>query len=298
MTALSDSPFLPNATPHGPSGTELTLSVLTLRNATFAQRVLAAAAAGFSGLGLGATDYLDARRSGFSEEQLAEYIHRHELRVTELEFLRDWWAEADTRGARLEEDILFYLAGLLGGVQINVGLFEDVPDDVVKTSFRRLCNRAADHGLQIALEFMPYSALSTLERARQIVSDSGAPNAGVLLDAWHWHRAGGENGGDLAELLSLDPAEVASIQLNDAQAVAHPDQRHEGRHLRMLPGEGVIDLGAFLGALQAVGIEAPIAVEVLSDDLDALPPVEAARQAAQTSRAALALLPAAAATPA
>jgi sugar phosphate isomerase/epimerase len=256
----------------------LILSVLTLRNATFARRVLAAAAAGFSGIGLGAADYLDARRSGFSEEQLGEYVARHDLKVVEMEFLRDWWAEADTRGARLEEDLLFYLADLLGARQIDVGLFDDVPDDVVNAGFSRLCRRAADHGLRIGLEFMPYSALKTLKRARQIVADSGADNAGLILDAWHWHRSGA----DLDELLTLDPAEVISIQLNDAQPQPHSDLRHEGRHLRRLPGDGVIDLDGFLGALRKVGVDAPIAVEVLSDDLDAYSPVDAARMAAQS----------------
>jgi sugar phosphate isomerase/epimerase len=273
-------------------GPELVLSVLTLRNATFAHRVLAAAAAGFTGIGLGAADYLDARRAGFSEEQLGEYVARHDLRVMELEFLRDWWAEADTRGARLEEDLLFYLADLLGADQIDVGLFDHVPDDLVDVAFRRLCARAADHGLKVALEFMPYSALRTLQRARQIVSDSGAPNAGLILDTWHWHRAGGRadgaEGGNIEELLTLDAAEVFSIQLNDARPQPHADLRHEGRHLRLLPGEGVIDLTGFLGALQTVGVQVPISVEVLSDDLDTLSPVEAARRAVETTRRVLA----------
>src|SRR3954447_12705321 len=124
--------------------TDLVLSVLTVRNATFAHRVLAAAAAGYTGIGLGAADYLNARRAGFSEEQLGEYVARHDLRVMEVELLRDWWAEADTRGARLEEDLLFYLAELLGATQLNVGLFDHLPDETVDVAFRRLCTRAAD----------------------------------------------------------------------------------------------------------------------------------------------------------
>jgi sugar phosphate isomerase/epimerase len=272
--------------------TDLVLSVLTVRNATFAHRVLAAAAAGYTGIGLGAADYLNARRAGFSEEQLGEYVARHDLRVMEVELLRDWWAEADTRGARLEEDLLFYLAELLGATQLNVGLFDHLPDETVDVAFRRLCTRAADHGLNIALEFMPYSALRTLERARQIVSDSGAPNAGVLLDAWHWHRSGGRTdggeGGNVEELLSMDASEVFAIQLNDAAPEPHADLKYEGRHLRRLPGEGVIDLAAFLGAMRTIGVDVPIGVEVLSDELDTLPPVEAARQAAKTARRTLA----------
>ncbi|GAA3624715.1 sugar phosphate isomerase/epimerase [Kineosporia mesophila] len=257
---------------------ELHLSAMTLRYCSFSDRVLAAAAAGFSGIGLGAVDYLDARRSEFSEEQLADYVSRHGLRVVELEFLADWWREADVRGVRLEEDLLFYLADLLEVPQINVGLFAEVPMDVQKQQFRRLCTRAADHGVRIALEFMPYSSLRTLDAARELVSCADTGNAGLMLDAWHWHRSGGTPD----ELRALSASEVFAVQLCDASAVPNPDLRHEGRHERLLPGEGVVDLNGFLGALTGIGVDLPLAVEVLSDQLDARHPVEVARLAAQS----------------
>jgi sugar phosphate isomerase/epimerase len=82
--------------------------------------------AGVTGIGLGAWDYLDARRSGSSETELRDDIDDHRLRVIELELLRGWWADADARGLRLEEDVLLHLAGMTGAEQVNVGLFDDV----------------------------------------------------------------------------------------------------------------------------------------------------------------------------
>ncbi|MBT0770872.1 sugar phosphate isomerase/epimerase [Kineosporia sp. J2-2] len=251
---------------------------MTLRYSSFSDRVLAAAAAGFSGIGLGAVDYLDARRSEFTEEQLADYVSRHGLRVVELEFLADWWREADVRGVRLEEDLLFYLADLLHVPQINVGLFAEVPFDVQRQQFRRLCTRAADHGVRIALEFMPYSTLPRLSAARELIAAAGCDNAGLMLDAWHWHRSGGT----LDDLRTLAPSEVFAVQLCDATATPHADLRHEGRHGRLLPGEGVVDIAGFLATLGEIGVDLPLAVEVLSDELDARHPVEAARAAAQS----------------
>jgi len=255
---------------------DLHLSAMTLRYTSFSDRVLAAAAAGFRGIGIGAVDYLDARRSEFSEEQLADYVDRHGLRVVELEFLTDWWREADVRGVRLEEDLLFYLADLLTVPQINVGLFADVPFEVQRLQFRRLCSRAADHGVRVALEFMPYSSLRTLDEARELVACAGTDNAGLMLDAWHWHRSGGT----LDELRTLSAAEVFAVQLCDAASEAGEDIRREGRHGRLLPGDGVIDLPGFLGVLGEVGVDLPLAVEVLSDELDACNPVEVAMRAA------------------
>ncbi|GLY15047.1 sugar phosphate isomerase/epimerase [Kineosporia rhizophila] len=264
--------------PVRPAAVDLHLSAMTLRYASFSDRVVAAAAAGFSGIGLGAVDYLDARRSEFSEEQLADYVERHDLRVVELEFLTDWWRDADVRGVRLEEDLLFYLADLLHVPQINVGLFADVPFEVQQRQFRRLCTRAADHGVRIALEFMPYSALPSLEKARELLAQAGSGNAGLMLDAWHWHRSGGT----LEELRTLSASEVLAVQLCDADATPHADLRQEGRHHRLLPGAGVVDLPGFLGVLGQIGVDLPLAVEVLSDELDSRNPVEVAMLAARS----------------
>lgn len=272
------SPWATRRAPVRPNPIDMNLSAMTLRYTSFSDRVLAAAAAGFNGIGLGAVDYLDARRSEFSEEQLADYVARHGLRVVELEFLTDWWREADVRGVRLEEDLLFYLADLLGVPQINVGLFAEVPLEVQRQQFTRLCRRAADHGVRIALEFMPYSSLRTLNEVRELVSLAPDGTAGLMLDTWHWHRAGGT----LEELRTLSASEVLAVQLCDAAATPAADLRQEGRHGRLLPGDGVIDLTGFLGVLREIGVSLPLAVEVLSDELDARSPVEVAMRAARS----------------
>ncbi|MGQ7297952.1 sugar phosphate isomerase/epimerase family protein [Quadrisphaera sp. KR29] len=268
----------------------LHLSALTLKTTGFAQRVRAAASAGYAGIGLGAADYLSARRSGIAEDDIRGYLSRAGLEVVELEFLRDWWTEADVRGTRLEEDILLHLADLTGAQQINVGLFDVVPDDVVRRGFERLCTRAARHGLRIGVEFMPYAELRTLAAARALVEDVGAPNSGLILDAWHWHRSGGS----LEEVAAAaDDGLVVSVQLCDALPEPMADLREEGRHHRQLPGEGVVDLLAWLEALapaldgSASRPPATVATEVLSDAVVADGAGEACRRTADAGRRVL-----------
>ncbi len=53
---------------------------------------------------------------------------------------------------------------------------------------------------------------------------------------------------------------------------------------RLLPGKGVIDLPAFLAALRKTGYAGAVSVEVFSDDLKALPPATAAKQAGDATR--------------
>lgn len=261
---------------------ELTLSALTLRAAGFEDRVRAAAAAGFTGIGLRGDDYLAARAAGLDDAALRRIIAEAGLRVTEVEFLRDW--TGGDGEASEHERTLFHVADLFGADRVHAGLFEPRPLGETIAAFARLCRRAERHRLSVALEFMPYSALPAPGAAWEVVSGAGRPNSGILVDAWHYHRCGPS----AAELLDVPPERVVAVQLNDAAPQPFADLREESRHHRLLPGDGVIDLSGLLRLLTERGVVAPVAVEVPSDELDALEAAEAARRAASSTRRVLA----------
>jgi sugar phosphate isomerase/epimerase len=79
---------------------------------------------------------------------------------------------------------------------------------------------------------------------------------------------------------------VLGIQLDDGPLEPEPDLVAATLHDRRLPGAGGFDLVGLCRAL--AGSSAPIGVEVFSDSLHALGPVEAARRAADSTRAVLA----------
>ena len=106
---------------------------------------------------------------------------------------------------------------------------------------------------------------------------SVGPNAGFLLDAWHWYTAG-ETADDLRR---LSPEQVVDVHVNDA-----PDRPVEEQMdtVRALPGEtGVIDIATFLGELGAIGYDGPVMVEPFSDRIRNMP----ADEACATTAAAL-----------
>jgi len=57
--------------------------------------------------------------------------------------------------------------------------------------------------------------------------------------------------------------------------------------MRVLPGAGVIDLDGFLGTIAARGYDGPVSIELFSEELRALDPAEAARQAYEATAAAI-----------
>ncbi len=155
--------------------------------------------------------------------------------------------------------------------------------DEAATAFAGLCDRAADHGLLVHLEFLPWSRIPDLAAARQVVRAADRPNGGIMLDAWHYFRSGPDGG----LLRSIPGASILGVQLSDAPATPEPEPLHATLHERLLPGEGELALRTLLTDLGATGTTAPLGVEVFSDALHALDPEEVGRLAGASLRALL-----------
>lgn len=142
--------------------------------------------------------------------------------------------------------------------------------------YAQLCEVGEAHGVRIALEFMLFSGVPTLDAARQIVAAAKSPAAALLIDPLHLDRAGYLP----ADVASLPPEWLSYAQLCDAPAgtIARDDLvglLDEARNGRSLPGQGVLPIGAILAALPR-GI--PLSIELRSQALrDAYPdPVDRA----------------------
>jgi sugar phosphate isomerase/epimerase len=254
---------------------------------SFAERVAAAAAAGFAGIGVLADDYAGCRASGLSDADLRAILDAHGVRVAELEFLFGW-ARADERQAwaKRTEDRLYAVADALGARHLNVGDIDPAGDfpplDVVAERFAALCDRAAAHGLLVAIEFLPWTDIPDVRTAWEIARRAGRRNGGLLVDAWHYFRGAGNEAG-----LRAVPADaIVAVQLDDADAASGAP--YEDTLRRRLPGEGTFDLVGLVRLLDAMGVAAPVSVEIISAEHAARPANEAARAAHDATRAVLA----------
>lgn len=257
----------------------------TLRRADFPTRVQAASQAGFAGLGLRISDYRQARDAGLSDRDMASLLDSHGLQLVELEGVWDWVRSnqsADTK-AGSEEAIIRHIAEAFGCRHVNISLF--FPHDLaeIADAYGTFCDRAAEAGLLVGLEFIPYSEIPTLRAAKKIVDMAAQANGGLTLDAWHYFRCGATT----AELLALSASDIVAVQLNDVLPAAMPDLKEEGRHHRQPPGDGAGDLAGFIGALKELHVEAPVEVEVFSDDLDSMEPAAVARTILDKTRRVL-----------
>ena len=253
----------------------------------FAERVAAAAGAGFTGIGLLGIDHAQAVASGVSEAEMARVLADHEIAVAEVEFVLDWSAGPDEPErqavARYLEDTVWAVADAFGPRVVSVGEMvgpEQMPPfDAVVERFAALCDRAADHGLLVAIEFVPWSGIPDILTAAAIVHASERRNAGINLDAWHWFR-----GRPSAEVLRGIAERIFVVQLDDADREVVGSLEDDTVLRRRYPGDGSFDLVGLLLLLRDAGVEAPISVEVMSTEHYALPAAEAARRAYDSTR--------------
>ncbi len=278
--------------------TDLIASYYTLTGAapgqpprfSFSERVAAAAAAGFAAIGFQPADYASCRAAGLTDADMQRILADHGIRIAELEFLFDW-ARGGDRGAaaRKLEDEFYRLADIFHPRHLNVGdLGTGGPLDsldVVADRFAAVCDRAAQHGLHLAIEFLPWTPIPDLATTWAIARTAGRANGGLLVDAWHYFRGVA----DPAVLRAIPAERIVAVQLDDADAAVVGELAEDTVLRRRLPGEGSFDLVGFVRLLDAIGVQAPPSVEILSTTHWALSANAAAQAAFDATAAVLAV---------
>ncbi len=266
------------------------------RETSFRDRLAAAAAAGYDAISLWGRDHAQARREGHSDGEMRTMLDDHGLVVAEVD--PAWWwtpgapeigrslIEVDPMDVfRYGEDDLLRIAEAVGARSLNAAevLGGTWTVEEGAEAFAALCDRAAQHGLLVHLEWLAWSKVPDVATAWEVVRMADRPNGGLNVDTWHCARTGTT----ADELRALPGNRVLAIQLDDAPLVAEENLIDATLHDRQLPGEGELDLTGYLGALRDIGVRCPVGVEVFSDKLHASGAPHAARAAAEATRRVL-----------
>jgi sugar phosphate isomerase/epimerase len=262
------------------------------RDTPFRLRLEAAVAGGYNAVSLWGRDYRSARAEGHSDADLVALIADYGLVVAELD--PAWWWTPGAAGFTIPEELdpveifrydeteLFRIAELVGARSLNAVdvLGGQWSVEEVALAYAALCDRAAEHGLVVHLEWLAWSRIPDLAAAWEIVKLADRPNGGLNVDTWHCARTGTTP----EELLAIPGNRVLAIQVDDGPTLPEDDLVNATLHHRMVPGEGAFDLVGYLRALRTIGAVAPIGVEVFSDELHALGPMESARRVGDATR--------------
>ena len=227
----------------------LTFGYLNLYGSSQIEVIEAAAAAGFRSVGL----RLEGRRTGDSfphhvlgnRQQLREIKKRladldvFPSNVTGRSF--DPETGADQLAAVVD-------AGAELGCSYILVNGHDPDEHRTTENIARLAAHAADAGLKIAVEFVPFHCIRDLPQALRIVTGTGADNIGLVIDALHLNRSGGRPD----DIAGIAPGLIVCGQVCDAPAEAPKSLDAclaESRSGRLYPGDGGLPLNAFIANL-------------------------------------------------
>jgi sugar phosphate isomerase/epimerase len=233
-------------------------------------RVEAAAAAGYTGLGLVHQDFVhNAKAIGYPA--MKRMFDDHGIVGIEVEFLGDWFETGEKKAAsnRVRKDLLEAAYELrardikcAGEMWTNQCVVSKMGD-----AFASVCADAQEVGATIAMEILPMSNVRTLETARAIVERADQTNGGLCLDIWHLVRGGI----DFEKIKTLPPTMINSVELDDAAAELKGTLWEDTLFHRLYPGEGSFDCPAFIDAVEQAGFRSFYGVEIINEAYRKLP---------------------------
>jgi sugar phosphate isomerase/epimerase len=238
-------------------------------------KVRAAAAAGYAAIGLYLGMWAKLREDPPELERVDAALADTGLVVANIETLRGWAVPAEDEALRQQESLAYEMADHWGCRYVQVIGDAAGSLDRAAEGFRALCDRAADHGLLVGLEWVPsMTNIGDAATALRIVSEADRINGGFCVDSWHFTRSTN----NLDDLRSLPGDKVFATQWNDGTvAPQHPDYLEDCLTNRVPPGNGEFALVDIARILDAIGSTAPIGLEVCSTALWAAPVEEAAQ---------------------
>ena len=151
-----------------------------------------------------------------------------------------------------------------------------------------ICEVLAKHHVQLAIEFLgplhirklhPHEFIYRMDEMLAFAKEIGA-NAGLMLDSWHWHHAGGT----VQDIIAAGKERIVHVQVADAPALP-PEQIKDGE--RLMPGEGIIDFNAFFGAVKKIGYRGGVSPEIFGRGLKNMLPEEGAKLGLSTTTAVM-----------
>ena len=249
----------------------------TLGRGPWDEKARAASEAGFARLSIYGWEHRKLHERGWDDAAIRSLLDDLNLRVAEYDGVVMSMRSPDGANDAVAK------AASLGARSITVLEHSDWDPgehlDQAAATLAEIADQSADHDILALIEPFAWSPLNHHRVAAEIVERANRHNAGLLLDTWHLWRGPEQGRLDPA----VDPAVIKAIQVGDTgPAPAKPqtgdELNHECIHHRLMPGEGHGNIAELLADLAKRGVNAPLAIEVFSDELNALKTGEIARQ--------------------
>jgi len=144
-----------------------------------------------------------------------------------------------------------------------------------RSRLKKCCEVLDKYGILFGMEYMgppklrrgvKYEFIHNLDQMLELVKAIGTPNAGLLLDAWHWDMSGQTR----ADFSKFTKDQVALVHIMDAPEGIPVEEQED--LVRRLPGAtGVLKIAEFFDGLKSIGYDGPVLAEPFEKTLSDMP---------------------------
>jgi 4-hydroxyphenylpyruvate dioxygenase len=234
----------------------------------FSEKLDAIAKAGFDGIEIFEQDFI---ASDHAPRDIGAMVRDHGLDITLFQPFRDfeglpepYRSRAFARAER-KFDLMADLGAELMLVCSTVHPAAMGGIDRAAADFHALGEIAAARGLRVGFEALAWGRHVNDHRdAWEVVRRADHANVGLILDSFH--TLGRKI--DPETIRRIHGDKIFFVQLADAPAI-EMDLLYWSRHFRNMPGEGDLDVPAFLRAVLATGYSGPLSLEIFNDQFRA-----------------------------
>lgn len=134
-------------------------------------------------------------------------------------------------------------------------------DAILLENISAIADIGAPHGIKFQIEVVAFTAFNSLQHALDLIKQSGKDNLGVVVDFWHLHAGGGTTP---AEVARMDKELIYGVHFCDGRAAKPGEAWDEWVQRDYAPGEGDVDIAAWVAAVKATGYDGVWSPELLS----------------------------------
>jgi 4-hydroxyphenylpyruvate dioxygenase len=231
---------------------------------TLAEKLRAAAAAGFDGVEMFESDLVSCP---LSPEEVRALARELGLGIDLYQPFRDFEAvpgdvfDRNLHRARHKLALMDRLGASTMLVCSNCSPLAIHDDGLAAAQLRELARVAAERGMRIAYEALAWGRhVRDFLHAWRIVAAADHPHLGLCLDSFHVLSRSADSAG----IRAIPGEKVFFLQLADAPRLPM-DVLQWSRHHRCFPGQGDLDVTTLVEHVLAAGYRGPLSLEVFND---------------------------------
>ncbi len=151
-------------------------------------------------------------------------------------------------------------------VQVNPGHYADALSaeqriQVITDNLREIAAMGQGYGVRYQIEFVASTEFNTLPLALEVINRLNVSNVGLVMDFWHLHARGVSTPEDVAK---LDSKLIYGVHFCDGRRPVKGEAWDELVLRDYMPGEGEIDVPAYVRAVKATGYDGAWSPELIS----------------------------------